>query len=48
LKILRQIGVLGPAQLEELADFGPSLPIKNHRGIIVGESRPAFTLDKVH
>ncbi len=36
LEILRQIGAFGPAQLQELADFGPALPIKNHRGIIVG------------
>lgn len=38
LEILRQIGALSDAQLKELADFGPTLPIKNHRGIVVGES----------
>ncbi len=47
VEILRQIGVLSSAQLEELADFGPTLPIKNHRGIVVGESRPAFKLEKM-
>ena len=46
LEILTQIGALDNPQLEELADFGPTLPIKNHRGIVVGESRPAFTLHK--
>jgi L-asparaginase II len=44
LEILRQIGALDSSQLKELAEFGPTLPIENHRGIIVGESRPAFQL----
>lgn len=44
LEILRQIGALDASQLKELSAFGPALPIKNHRGIIVGESRPVFTL----
>lgn len=48
LEILRQIGAASPAQLQALADFGPTSPIKNHRGIVVGESRPAFTLKKVN
>jgi L-asparaginase II len=48
LEILRQIGVLSAAQMKELAEFGPTLPIKNHRGIVAGESRPAFELDRVH
>ena len=47
LEILRQIGALSVPQMKELARFGPALPIKNHRGIVVGESRPAFTLNKV-
>ena len=47
LEILRQLGALSASQLKELGEFGPSLPIKNHRGIVVGESRPAFTLVKV-
>lgn len=47
LEILRQIGALSIQQSKELADFGPTLPIKNHRGILVGESRPVFTLNKV-
>lgn len=44
LEILRQIGALNESQLKDLAEFGPSLPIKNHRGIVVGESRPVFQL----
>lgn len=44
LEILRQLGVLDAAQLKKLADFGPALPVKNHRGLLVGESHPVFTL----
>lgn len=44
LEILRQIGALNEAQMKELSEFGPSLPVKNHRGIVVGESRPVFHL----
>ncbi len=44
LEILRQLGVLDAAQLKKLADFGPALPVKNHRGLVVGESHPVFTL----
>ena len=46
LEILRQIGALSDSQLKELAEFGPTLSIKNHRGIVVGESRPAFKLER--
>ncbi len=45
LEILRQLVALSDAQLKELAKFGPALPVKNHRGIVVGESRPVFTLE---
>jgi L-asparaginase II len=44
LEILRQLGVLGEDQMKELAEFGPVLPLKNHRGIVTGESRPVFNL----
>lgn len=44
LEILRQIGALNDVQMKELAEFGPILSVKNHRGIVVGESRPAFKL----
>ena len=46
MEILAQIGALSIPQTKELAEFGPTLPVRNHRGIIVGESRPAFTLHK--
>jgi hypothetical protein len=28
----------------ELEDFGPVKPLKNHRGLVIGESRPVFSL----
>ena len=46
LEILRQLGALNDSQMKQLAEFGPTLPIKNHREIVVGESRPAFKLVK--
>jgi L-asparaginase II len=46
LEILRQIGALNESQMKALAEFGPTLPLKNHRGTVVGESRPAFKLTK--
>jgi L-asparaginase II len=46
LEILRQLGALNDEQLKKLSDFGPTLPIKNHRGIVVGESRPTFKLQE--
>ncbi len=48
LEILRQIGALNEEQLKDLAEFGPVLPIKNHRSLIVGESRPVFTLNRLN
>jgi L-asparaginase II len=44
LEILRQLGALSSKQEQVLASFGPVLPIKNHRGIITGQSRPVFEL----
>ncbi|HUH98085.1 MAG TPA: asparaginase [Anaerolineales bacterium] len=46
MAILQQLGALDDSQMKKLAGFGPTLPIKNHRGIVVGESRPVFTLVK--
>jgi L-asparaginase II len=46
LEILRQVGALSAAQLAQLAEFGPELPVRNHRGADVGESRPIFRLNK--
>lgn len=44
LEILKQIGALNEEQLRDLSEFGPNLPIQNHRGLTVGESRPIFEL----
>lgn len=46
LEILRRMGALDQQLAETLAAFGPILPIKNHRGLTVGESRPVFQLVK--
>ena len=46
LEILRQIGALGNDDLGRLSEFGPALPVKNHRDTVVGASRPIFTLVK--
>ena len=44
LEILQQLRALSSKQEQALASFGPVLPIKNHRGIITGQSRPVFEL----
>jgi L-asparaginase II len=42
LEILRQLNAIKPSELEDLAEFGPRLPVKNWRGLIVGEAYPVF------
>jgi len=44
LEALRQLGALSTKQEQALAGFGPVLPVKNHRGIVTGQSRPVFEL----
>lgn len=44
LEILRQLGALSPEQIQSLSKFGPVRTLKNHRGIVTGQARPAFTL----
>lgn len=46
LEILRRMGYLSQAELEALADFGPVRPVTNVRKLVVGEIRPAFTLER--
>jgi L-asparaginase II len=47
LEILRQMGYISKKELEMLAaDFGPVKPVTNWRKVVVGESRPAFTLQR--
>jgi L-asparaginase II len=44
LEILRQLKALNEAQLKSLAKFGPIKQLKNHRGLVTGESHPVFDL----
>jgi len=44
LEILHQLGALSSTQEQALASFGPEVPVKNHRGIVTGRSRPVFEL----
>ena len=44
LEILRQLKALDEAQLKSLAKFGPAKQLKNHRGLLTGESYPVFQL----
>ena len=48
LEILSQLGVFSSEQEQALALFGPVKAIKNHRGIITGESRPVFKLSYIN
>lgn len=48
LEILRQLGLLSSEQQQALAPFGPVKPIKNHRGILTGQSRPVFELSYIN
>jgi L-asparaginase II len=44
LEILRQLGAISSQQEQALAAFGPVKQIKNHRGIVTGQSHPVFEL----
>ncbi len=44
LEILRQLGALDETQLQSLAQFGPGRVLKNHAGIVTGNSYPVFKL----
>ena len=44
LEILRQLGALSSKQEQVLVKFGPVKEIRNHRGIVTGQSRPVFEL----
>ena len=46
LETLRQLGALSPDELEALSNFGPVRPVLNWRKLVVGESRPIFTLNR--
>jgi L-asparaginase II len=44
VEVLRQLGALSSEQEQTLAAFGPVKPVKNHRGLLTGQSRPVFKL----
>jgi len=44
LEILSQLKALDEAQLRSLSGFGPKKQLKNHRGLVTGESHPVFDL----
>ena len=44
LEILRQLKALNDTQLKSLEAFGPKKQLTNHRGLVTGESYPAFQL----
>lgn len=44
LETLKQLGILTPDDLTALSGYGPIQPIRNQRGIRVGEGRPCFQL----
>ncbi|MFH2104024.1 MAG: asparaginase [Chloroflexota bacterium] len=46
LEVLRQMGYITEKEQEALAEFGPIKKILNWRKTIVGEGRPAFTLER--
>jgi L-asparaginase II len=46
LEILNQMGYISPAELEALSEYGPVGPVTNYRKIVVGGTRPAFTLGR--
>jgi L-asparaginase II len=46
LEILKQLGYVSDKELEALAEFGPVRPVTNHRKVVVGAARPAFSLKR--
>ena len=45
LEVLRQLDVLTSSELEELSEFGPSIPILNWRKMEIGQGYPTFSLE---
>ncbi len=46
LAILQSLGALSTSDLEKLAAFGPTKQLYNYRKLHIGESRPAFQLER--
>ena len=47
LAVLDQLGVMTKDELEKLADFGPSVDLKNWRKMIVGQAHPTIHLSEI-
>jgi L-asparaginase II len=45
LEILRQLGVFGTLDLENVIDYGPEFPVENWRNLKVGWASPCFKLE---
>ena len=45
VEVLRQLGALSSDELRELSVYSPHFPVKNWRGIVVGEAYPLFSLN---
>jgi L-asparaginase II len=48
LEVLNQLGVLSLEQRQSLVSSGPVKPVKNHRGLVTGQSRPVFKLSQIN
>ncbi len=46
LEVLRQLQILNPVELGELADFGPIVTLQNFRNFTVGYGKPNFELNR--
>jgi L-asparaginase II len=46
LELLSQLGALSEERAQALGGFGPVKQVTNHRGLVTGESRPVFTLQR--
>ncbi len=44
LEVLRQLNIFSAVDFEKLCSFGPQIPIKNQRELVVGKGRPVFSL----
>lgn len=48
LEVLYQLNALSEDGKAELSSFGPSIPLKNYRGLEIGTARPAFKLNSIY
>ena len=45
LEILRQLGAISFQELDSLSEYGPELPVRNWRNLVVGKAYPTFELE---